>query len=48
LTVHLWFFPSENQILSKVFIISLESREPPEGIVVLHLLAPALRSFVFQ
>ena len=38
LSVYLSFFPSENQILTKVTHISLESREPSEGVVVLRLL----------
>ena len=39
LTVHLSFFPSENQVLTEVTHISLESREPSEGAFVLRLLS---------
>ena len=37
LSAHLWFFPSENQILSKVSIICLKSRYPPEGALLSRL-----------
>ena len=47
LTVHLWFFPSENQSFSKVSIIALKSRYPPEGVVVSHLRLPARQMLRF-
>ena len=44
LSVYLWFFPSGSLISSKVSIISLKSRDAPEGDVVLHLLSGAAAS----
>ena len=40
--------PQRELDFSKVYIISLENHEPPEGVVVLRLRPRALRSFVFQ
>ena len=37
------FFPGRNRILSKVPIIALKSRYPPEGALVLRLRLPALQ-----
>ena len=47
LSVHLWLFPSEDQSFSKVFVISMKSRWPPEGVVVSHLRLPALQMLRF-
>ena len=48
MTVYLWFFPSGNQSFSKVSIIYLKSRDPPEVVVVSHLRLPALQMLRFQ